>query len=80
MYLYWITTLTITNRNGASQHGDYVFGWKGDSLQRALDKRCSGDTCSVLKTQTADQAMKCTKSSMYKESIDKGTLYIIGRT
>ena len=57
------------HRNGFSQHGDYVFGWKGDSLQRALDKRCTGDGCSVLQTQSADEAMKCTKSQIFKEEV-----------
>ncbi len=66
--------LTAVHRNGASQHGDYVFGWKGDSLQRALDKRCTGDVCSVLKTQSADEAIRCTKPPIYKEEIN-GELY-----
>ncbi len=62
-------TLTAIHRNGYSQHGDYVFGWKGDSLQRALDNRCTGDVCSVLKTQSSEAAMKCTKSPIFKEDI-----------
>lgn len=57
-------------RNGYSQHGDYVFGWKDDSLQRAMDARCDGDVCKVLETQTADEAMKCTKSRVVNEEID----------
>jgi len=55
---------------GYGQHGDYVFGWKDDSLQRAMNKRCTGAVCSALKTQTAEEAMKCTKPRVVKEEID----------
>ncbi|KAI6081545.1 hypothetical protein F4821DRAFT_248981 [Hypoxylon rubiginosum] len=56
--------------SGFSQHGDYVFGWKDDSLQRAMDNRCNGAVCSALKVQSAEDAMKCTKQRVVEEDYD----------
>jgi hypothetical protein len=47
-----------------------VFGWKGDSLQKAMNAKCNGDTCAQLTRQTAEQAEKCTIDQTVKESVE----------
>ena len=60
----------VTRRRGYSNHGDYVFGWKDDALQRAMNTRCNGDACPALKSQTPEEAMKCTVPRTVNEDID----------
>ncbi|KAI2610620.1 uncharacterized protein GGS25DRAFT_513179 [Hypoxylon fragiforme] len=50
---------------GYGTHADYVFGWKGDSLQRAMNDTCMFHGCGspgvqgVLKTQTVAEMNAC---------------------
>ncbi|KAI0884174.1 uncharacterized protein GGS22DRAFT_165041 [Annulohypoxylon maeteangense] len=71
---------STNDKDGYSQHGDYVFGWEGDSLQRAMDARCNGAVCNALKTQSSEAAMKCTKPRVVEEDIDGWTTSIPGQT
>ncbi|KAK0722610.1 hypothetical protein B0T26DRAFT_739810 [Lasiosphaeria miniovina] len=61
---------------GHGQHGDYLFGWKDDSLQRAMDNLgkngCSTDTCSSqLTIQAAKDIIGCTKSPHSDEDVGR---------
>lgn len=56
--------------SGYGSHGDYMFGWKGDALQRAMDQNCNGFQCNGLRTQSIQQGNQCTKKSSVDEQID----------
>jgi hypothetical protein len=55
---------------GYGQHGDYVFGWKGDVLQKAMEAGCFGATCTPLKTQAYADANKCAVPDTVPEQVD----------
>ncbi|PPQ63415.1 hypothetical protein CVT24_004925 [Panaeolus cyanescens] len=56
---------------GVGQHADYVFGWQGDSLQRAMDQ-CNdfGGNCPTLRTQSEAQFNRCTKKTKIPEEYE----------
>lgn len=61
------------NQGGSAAHGDYVFGWKDDTLQRAMDKSCNLNTAcpaAGLTTQTPQQYSACTKKQQAPEPVD----------
>ncbi|KAH8784583.1 hypothetical protein BGZ57DRAFT_940379 [Hyaloscypha finlandica] len=54
---------------GYGTHAGYLFCWKGESMQRAMEANCDV-SCPTLKSQTIAQANKCFKSMNVKEDID----------
>lgn len=62
-------SLTWCCRTGYANHGDYLFGWKDDALQRAIDNPCYIN-CPTLKTQDVAAMNKCTVDRVVKEEID----------
>ena len=57
------------DHTGYGAHGDYVFGWKDNALQKAMDTNCNIN-CPALKTQSIAQANKCSRVSAVTENID----------
>lgn len=55
---------------GYGNHGDYLFGWKGDSLQNAMNKDNCHDQICGLPTQEIADANKCMKNPVVEEDID----------
>jgi hypothetical protein len=59
---------------GFGQHADYVFGWEGDSLQRAMD-RCTNQNgiptdCTVLTVQGMDPMNQCKRAPRVPETVE----------
>ncbi|KAI1159168.1 hypothetical protein F5B18DRAFT_637872 [Nemania serpens] len=57
------------DKTGYGNHGDYVFGWKGDALQKAMDSNCNIN-CPQLRTQTIQQGNQCNVKDVVNETID----------
>ncbi|KAK1750407.1 hypothetical protein QBC47DRAFT_365294 [Echria macrotheca] len=58
---------------GYGTHADYLFGWKGDSLQRAMDSQCMFTGCengNPLKSQAIGPMNSCTVPKLVDENID----------
>lgn len=54
---------------GYGAHGDYVFGWKGDALQKAMDSNCNIN-CPQLKSQSIQTGNQCKAKVTVSENID----------
>jgi hypothetical protein len=69
--------LSTGDPTGYGQHGDYVFGWKDDSLQKAMDsaKGCMGASCGGLKENTATSGNACQVPKRVNEDADGCKLY-----
>jgi hypothetical protein len=64
--------LSTGDNTGYGQHGDYVFGWKDDSLQRAMDdgKGYMGSLLKTLKQQTPAVGNACAVKNRVIEDHD----------
>lgn len=60
-----------TKSTGFGQHGDYVFGWEGDSLQRAMDNSCYLRNCSLLTGMAPRIKNLCQVPVTVKEELDE---------
>ncbi|KAN0110544.1 protein of unknown function (DUF1996) domain containing protein [Hyaloscypha variabilis] len=58
---------------GPAAHGDYVFGWQGNTLQAAMDNNCNLNAdCpkAGIHKQTDAEYNACTKAQMAPETVD----------
>ena len=65
--------LSFGDAKGYGSHADYLFGWKGDALQRAMDHSCMFQACEngrPLKSQGVAPMNKCSVNDFVKENLD----------
>lgn len=64
---------------GYGQHADYVFGWEGDSLQRAMDVCFGGEgiatNCPALTVQDTDTMNACKQAAKVPEITEGRCVY-----
>jgi hypothetical protein len=53
---------------GYANHGDYLFGWKDDSLQKIMDEECFVN-CSSMRTQSIEQMNACSTTRKVDEDV-----------
>ncbi|OAL56726.1 hypothetical protein IQ07DRAFT_15702 [Pyrenochaeta sp. DS3sAY3a] len=61
------------NIGGSAAHGDYLFGWEGDSLQKAMDNQCDLNVAcpkAGLTVQQPAQYNACKKKQQAPEEVD----------
>ncbi|KAH7116879.1 hypothetical protein B0J11DRAFT_592927 [Dendryphion nanum] len=54
---------------GYGNHGDYVFGWRNDALQKVMDSNCNIN-CPEIKSQSIATGNKCSQKQKVAENID----------
>jgi hypothetical protein len=60
--------LSNGDNTGYGQHADYVFGWKGDALQKAMDQSgCMGASCGSLQSQALNLGKSCSVKPVVQE-------------
>jgi hypothetical protein len=64
----FVWSFSGNDKKGFGTHADYLFGWKGDALQRTMDS--TPLLSNGLKTQSVDAANKCTIKPSVVENID----------
>jgi hypothetical protein len=61
-------------RTGFGQHGDYVFGWEGDSLQRAMDNCRDAfgwpEACPELTILSDEEINECVQQPRVDEVVE----------
>ncbi|PVH82169.1 hypothetical protein DL98DRAFT_620944 [Cadophora sp. DSE1049] len=64
-------TWSFGDATGYANHADYVFGWKGDSLQKLMDTPCVVN-CPKANPKTQNNAAmnKCVQKSVVDEPVD----------
>ncbi|KAF1838783.1 hypothetical protein BDW02DRAFT_585600 [Decorospora gaudefroyi] len=65
--------LSYDDNKGYGTHADYLFGWKDDSLQRAMDSNCMFNACEngrPLKSQGVQAMNRCQVKSKIQERLD----------
>ncbi|KAI0418270.1 hypothetical protein F5X98DRAFT_386487 [Xylaria grammica] len=61
------------NVGGSAAHGDYVFGWEGDTLQKAMDHNCNLNTdcpAAGITAQSDSVYSACTMQQQAPEDVD----------
>ncbi|EAU86359.2 hypothetical protein CC1G_05353 [Coprinopsis cinerea okayama7 len=66
--------LSMGDPTGYGHHGDYIFGWEGDSLQRAMDKCHDGfgwpEACEELTILSDDDINACKQQPQVDEVVE----------
>ncbi|KAF2703231.1 hypothetical protein K504DRAFT_418736 [Pleomassaria siparia CBS 279.74] len=73
---------SFEDSKGYGTHGDYLFGWKGDSLQKAMDSTCMFQGCEngkPLKSQNVAAMNKCTIKNTIEEDTEGWLTALPGR-